>query len=137
MIEKIRTELLDPGYSGMTDQEAADALNAEIEISKEYMLTDVRLAAAIGTGKAVAVIEAFKAQGDPVSLWIIEKLAGTGLDIGNAEAPTFIQPLVTSKVVTQAEADAMLALGKTTTTRAAQIGYSRSVPVSWITEARS
>jgi hypothetical protein len=137
MITKLKEELADAAYTGMTDQQAADALNAEIEVAQEYMLTDIRLAAAIGTVKAVTVIEAFKTQGDAVSLWIVEKLASTGLDIGNAEAPAFVQPLVTAGVVTQAEADQILALGKTTTTRERQIGFNIEVLPIHVTEARS
>jgi len=137
MIEKLKAELATGTYDGLSDQDTADALNAAIEIPQEYMLTDIRLAAAIGTVKAVTVIEAFKAQGDAVSLWIVEKLAGTGLDVGNAEAPAFIQPLVDGGVVTQEEADLILELGKTTTTRAKQIGINHDILTNWVTEARS
>lgn len=136
MITKLKTELANAQYDSMTNQEVADALNAAIEIQQEYMLTDIRLAAIIGTVKAVTIIEAFKTQGDAVSLWIVEKLAGTGLDIGNVEAPAFINPLVTAGVIEQADADAVLALGKTTTTRAKQIGINRNIVAAWITEAR-
>lgn len=136
MIQQLKEEL-QTGYDGMTDAQIADSLNAPIEIPQEYMLTDIRLAAAVGTVKAVTVIEAFKTQADPVSLWVVEKLATTGLDIGNVEAPAFVQPLVTAGVVPQAEADSILALGKTTTTRAKQIGISQTVMDYHVTEARN
>lgn len=136
MIEKLQEELALPAYQGLTDQQAADLLNAEITVSQEYMLTDIRLAAAIGTAKTVAVIEAFKAQGDAVSLWIVEKLAGTGLDVGNPEAPAFVTPLVAGGVITQEEADMVLALGTATTTRAKQIGINKVITEGLVTEAR-
>lgn len=134
MIAKLK-ELL-PEYEGMTDAEVAADLNAEYQAPNEYMLTDVRLAAVIGTVKTVTIIGAFKAQGDPVSLWIVDKLATTGLDVGNPEAPAFIQPLVTAGVVTQAEADGILALGKRTTTKAQELGLGE-VKDYHVTEARN
>jgi len=137
MIAQLKTELATGTYDSMTDAQVADSLNAPIEIPQEYMLTDIRLAAAIGTVKAVTVIQAFKTQADPVSLWIVEKLAGTGLDVGNAEAPAFIQPLVDAGVVTKSEADSILALGKTTTSRAKQIGINQTVMDYHVTEARN
>lgn len=138
MISELKTELLLSDYADLSDQEVADALNAEtIEQSQEYMLTDVRLAALVGTVKAVTVIEAFKAQGDPVSLWIVEKLASTGLDIGNAEAPAFVLPLVDSGVVTQAEAELILDKGKRFISRAQQIGINSTVMDYHVAEARN
>jgi hypothetical protein len=137
MIDKLKTELATGEYDTLTDQQVADALNAEIEVAKEYMLTDVRLAAAVGTITAVTVIEAFKAQSDPVSSWIVEKLMSTGLDIGNVEAPAFVLPLVGASVVTQAQADKILALGKLPTSRARQIGINQPVQAIFVTEARN
>lgn len=137
MISKLKAELASGEYSGMTDQQVADTLNAPKEVSQLYMLTDVRLAATIGTAKTVACIEALKAQGDAVSLWIVDKLATTGLDISNVEAPALVQPLIDGGVITQAEADQVLALGKTTTTQARQIGINDTVMAYHIEEARN
>lgn len=136
MISKLKAELGAGDYDGMSDIDVADSLNAIIDTHQEYMLTDVRLAAAIGTVKAVSVIEAFKTQADAVSLWIVDKLTSTGLDVGNVEAPAIISPLVSADVVTQAEADQILALGKTTTTRAKQLGMPE-VMAYHVTEARN
>jgi len=122
MISKLKSVLQDSVYNGKTNIEVAAMLNAPLTVQKEYMLTDVRLAASIGTVKAVAVVEAFKAQGDSVSLWIVEKMATTGLDIGNPEAPYFVSPLVNAGVITQDEADRVLNMGKQTTSRAEQLG---------------
>lgn len=136
MIKELK-ELLQSGeYDSLSDQEVADALNAEITESCEYMLTDIRLAALIGTVKAVTVIEAFKANGDAVSNWIVEKLATTGLDIGNAEAPYLIQPLVDNGVVTQGEADVVLSMGMIETTKAKQVGINNHVLDVHVAEAR-
>lgn len=138
MISKLKTELATGNYDGMSDQEVADALN-DLKIIEhiEYMLTDIRLAATLGTVKAVAVVSALKANTeDPVSQWIVEKLATTGLDIGNAEAPALVAPLVTAEVVSQAEADKVLALGTRTINRAQQIGIVGQVKAIFVTEAR-
>lgn len=137
MISKLRKELASGAYDALDDQQAADAFNAPIEEPLLYMLTDIRLASELGTVKAVEVIEAYKTQGDAVSLWIVEKLATTGLDIGNPEAVNFTQPMVDAGVITQQQADQVLALGKTTTTRAQQIGIGDTVMPYHITEARN
>lgn len=137
MISKLKAELATGEYTGMTDQQVADTLNASKEVPQLYMLTDVRLAATIGTQKAVGCIEALKAQGDAVSLWVVDKLAATGLDVGNAEAPALVQPLIDGGVITQAEADNVLALGKTTTTQAKQLGINDTVMAYHVQEARN
>ena len=136
MIVKLREEVSYPKYQGMTDAEIVTALETPIEISVEYMLTDVRLAAAIGMAQTVVIVEALKGQGDPLSMWIVEKLATTGLDIGNHEAAVFIATLVGAGAVTQDQADTVLGLGKTTTTRAKQIGINTPIKDVFIEEAR-
>ena len=136
MITKLKKELVSDTYNGMTDASVVERLNAEITVPVEYMLTDVRLAAIIGTVKAVAVLDAFKANLDSVSGWIVDKLMSTGLDIGNSETLAFVAPLVAGGIVTQNEADEILAFGQTTTTRAKQIGFVEPVKLVFVEEAR-
>jgi hypothetical protein len=136
MINKLKSLLETGAYDGMSDAEVADVLNLEVTEQCEYMLTDIRLAALIGTVKTVAVIEAFKASGDAVSLWIVEKLATTGLDIGNVEAPALVQPLITATVITQEDADKVLSMGTFKTTAAKRAGIQTPVLAPMITEAR-
>lgn len=138
MIKQLKTELASGNYDAMSDEDVANSLNTkDIALAKEYMLTDVRLANLIGTVKAVTCIEAFKTQGDPISLWVVDKLMSTGLDIGNVEAPAFINPLVLAGVITQEDAYLVLDLGQEVISRATEIGINGTVMGYHVAEARS
>lgn len=136
MIEQLKEILQGGDYASLSDSEVAEALNAEITEQCEYMLTDIRLAAILGMVKTVSIVETLKSQGDSVSLWIVEKLATTGLDIGMTESVAFVQQLVTAGVLTQDEADTVLAYGQTQTTIAKQAGIGATVLAVHVEEAR-
>ena len=137
MITKLKTELALPAYDGMTDQQALELLNAEFEVRQEYMLTETRLYNIIGLSVGAPLMRYFKDATDAVSEAIYRKLTTTGLDISNPETVGVVDMLVVGELITQGNADKVLAYGKTTTTRLKQIGVTRTINLDWIEGARA
>jgi hypothetical protein len=130
----LRTELALPAYTGLTDAQAADELNAPLAIRQRVPLGTLQ-ATAMESGVYTQLLVAVGTPETPIQL---KALCQTVLnlvdarfddvDLDNAQSRTIWTALQTAGVITTAQATAILALGDTTTTRAAQLGLEHVEP---------
>lgn len=145
----LQTELALPAYAGLTDAQAAAALNAPLvtgmqpvplALLKLPLYTDatpcamLRLAAAAGTpdttlaGAQLAAMQANAYLNDPHEQTI---------DLSNATVQAGLALLVQAGVFTQAQVTAAMALAQVTTTRGRQLGYRAAITAAMVTAARN
>jgi hypothetical protein len=140
----LAAELADPDYSGLTNQQALEALlapipiriNPEVKALRRYLITTGKIGlmkiAAEGTDSAAAVCRtAFEA----LAPGGFETLEYTSPDV-YAALTAMLDVVVAAGLLSQADKTAILALGDSTTTRAAQIGWPQ-ITVYDVAHARS
>jgi hypothetical protein len=129
LADELTTDPEERGYSTMTAAQAAADLNEPRYVETFERFISMRtLAGALGVAKALQIVEAIRSQNTPESLWIADQLetvqAESGLDISHPENTAYVNALIAGGIVTQAQADQILDLGRRYQSRAQQIGYS-------------
>jgi hypothetical protein len=140
----LAAELALASYDGLTNQQALDALlapipiriNPEVKALRRYLITTGKIGlmkiAAEGTDSAAVVcrtaLEALAPGG-------FETLEYTSPDV-YASLTAMLDVVVAANLLSQADKTAILALGDSTTTRAAQIGWPL-VTIHDVAHARS
>lgn len=128
---KLKDELVnDPlarGYSGMTDQEAADSLNTPDRIvTCECRATIRSLMADLGPTEADDIITALEAAAtnNNITARALKLLspAEGGIDLGHASTRAQIDGLVTAGVLTSVQGTALKGLAEKTVSRAEELG---------------
>jgi len=149
---KLRTELLsDPlgvGYSGMSDQECANSLNAQTR-SKTVAISSAELLAWSGAGATETIKSRYEriedAAADHVSLAVkgackaaiklIER-DSTMLDLSLADREAMVDALVAGSVLTADEKAELVALGTESISRAQELGIGKVLP-GYVMKARA
>lgn len=118
----LKLELSDPAYSGMTDSEAADALNADDATLLTERLVSYRtiLNECDGAGEILDKLETASAA-IPDLKWAMVGITADGIDIGNAKTRGMVDQLVVGAVITQVEGDALKAMA-TSQSKAQSLG---------------
>jgi hypothetical protein len=115
----------------MTAEQAATDLNEpRYLIVKEAWLNERTLFALFGATRATEIMDGLQAAPDSLSQRVYGMLmdrGSGGIDVGHENTRATIGSFVSSGLVTQAEADQILALAETYQSRAKQIGYSQGV----------
>ena len=144
-MSKLRDELLnDPltiGYAAMTDQAAADSLNAKktvyidvpIGTLESYLFKEGLYSAIVAKSKEAASNE------QAVCLSLIQAVDSnmTQIDVNHSVFQSGLDILVSAAMLTQAQADAVTALSNKQTTRAQEIGAKIPVRAGYVTTARA
>jgi len=130
-LKKLADELsVDPevrGYAGMSAQQAVDDINEpRYLVLREAWLNERTLFALFGATRATEIMDGLQAAPDSLSQRVYGMLmdrGSGGIDVGHAQTRGMVGSFVSSGLVTQAEADQILALAETYQDRAQQIGY--------------
>jgi hypothetical protein len=135
--DDLKTELAKPAYEALTDQEAADALNAETivvrqlvplwQIEKHAIENGYRLAIEAAAAKWVAEPSADQQAANQVygaakiALSYLANSRFENLDFDLDSTKAMLAALVAGGIVTQANADALDAMANGTTSRREQL----------------
>ena len=143
---KLRAELNDDplgrGYSGMTDEQAADDLQSEYrsDLKPVPMSSVLRWAA---RHDALDKLDGASASGVPeqrsvarAATVMINSPHVESFDVHDAELAAMLDALVTAGIFTLDERDDLVALGTTPTSRAAELGLGR-VKAGYVGKARA
>lgn len=130
---ELTTDPLSRDYSGMSDTAAASSLNtANRVVRQQYMMTRRQLHVSFGFIRGVQILETLKAigQSQDASAPLVREVVAmlyddVGLDIGHPDAETLLAGWVAAGIVTQAEADTLLALGRATVSRGEELGLGK------------
>jgi hypothetical protein len=109
---------------------ATDLNEPRYLIVKEAWLNERTLFALFGATRATEIMDGLQASTDSLSQRVYGMLmdrGSGGIDVGHENTRATIGSFVSSGLVTQAEADQILALAETYQSRAKQIGYSQGV----------
>jgi len=134
--QTLATELADAAYTGLSDEAAADALNA-IDATKfgERMVTYRAILAEVdGAGDVLDAIEAAGATNADVK-WAMIGIKADGIDIGHPKTMAMVDALVAGSVLTQAQGDALKGMAPNIS-RATELGLG-TVKVGDVQFARS
>lgn len=107
--QTLAVELAKPAYSGLTDQEAADALNAATETTVVSRFGSLRTLAALLTAEEYATVRGTLDAAAAQSVVVADMLAmlklpgddqgnGGGIDLGNAAVRAMLDQLCTPTV---------------------------------------
>lgn len=143
---KLRAELDDDplgrGYSGMTDEQAADDLQSEYrsDLNPVPMSSVLRWAA---RHDALDKLDGASASGVPeqrsvarAATVMINSPHVESFDVHDAELAAMLESLVTAGVFTSGQRDDLVALGTTPTSRSAELGLGRVKP-GYVRKARA
>ena len=132
----LKAELDKPEYAGLDDQQAADALNAEVKVrfAQKVPIGWIQQAA-LALGKLSAIQNA--AGTDPPNpyavvaawLWTSSRTDFPPVNMQDAQFQAMLGGLVSTGLITAGDQDAILDLSAVTTTKAKQIA-GWGVPVS-------
>jgi len=134
---KLKVVLQEPTYSGLSDADAAIALNAvDQSVTFENHVTAAKLMAELGGVAGAAILEKLEgvAATVPAVKWAMKFMERDGIDVGHAETRAMLDSLV--GVLTQVEADAVKALGEKVVSRAEQEGFG-NVSAQMVGNART
>lgn len=129
LIPELRDDPTAVGYSGMTDTEAADSLNAETIATRSLVpLWEVKKAC-VEEGVWLAIQQAAESHSNAqvqaaanAAVAYIDDRRFENLDMGLASTQAMIGALVSGEVITQANQATLDALADGVTSRAAQLG---------------
>lgn len=121
-IDALRDEIIKPAYSGLTDQQVADAVNAKAVAVRRPVPTWAVRQAAIEGGFWAAIVEARDSSVDAVRRLAVNVLAWIDDQSGTVQTVDMDRPsviamraaLVSAGICTQAQADALNALADAT-----------------------
>ena len=142
LADELTNDPLGRGYSGMSDEEAANDLMSEYRTlySPITMGNIIRWAARYD---AIYSLETAVTSGDAdkrrlarAALAMIESPQVDTLDIGDVEISGMFDELVTLGVFTSAEQDDLVAFGTSTISRATEVGLGRVKP-GYVGKARA
>ena len=123
---KLKAILQEPAYSGLSDADAATALNvADQTVTFENHVTGRDLMAEVGAVLGAGILEKLEAAAasSPPIKWAMKDIdGGDGINVGHAETRAMLDSLV-GTVLAQAEVDAVKALGEKVVSRALQEGF--------------
>lgn len=124
------------GYANMTDDEVAESLNNSF--TENVLVPSDKV---IEWATKYRLLKRLEDAGMKDSIQYQEcQLVFTGnlqmVDITNPGAQAMIQDLIKSNILTQDEANELLAMGQRETTRAKQLGYNRSIVPAWVKACR-
>ena len=127
LADEMTTDPEGRGYSTMTAAQAAADLNEpRYLVLKEAWINERTLFALFGATRATEIMDGLQASTDSLSQRVYGMLmdrGSGGIDVGHAQTRGMVGSFVSSGLVTQAEADQILALAETYQSRAQQIGY--------------
>lgn len=140
LADELTTDPEERGYSTMTAAQAAADLNEQrYLVLKEAWLNERTLFAIFGAPRAAEIMDGLLAVPDSMIQRVYSMLmdrGSGGIDVGHAQSRGMIGSFVSSGLITQAEADQILALAEDYQSRAQQIGYSNEIPATWIETIR-
>lgn len=108
----LKLELADPAYSGMTDAESADALNANDPTLLVERLVSYRSILNECTEGGV-ILDALDALTIPDVKWAMVGIKADGIDISSPKTQGMIDQLVAGTVLTAAQGDELKAMAPT------------------------
>jgi len=122
---KLKAVLQEPAYVTLTDANAATALNvADLTVTFENHINAKGLMAELGGVIGATILDKLEtvAVNSPPVKWVMKSIdGGDGVDVGHAETRAMLDSLV--GVLTQAEVDAVKALGEKTVSRSEDEGF--------------
>jgi hypothetical protein len=128
LADELATDPESRGYASMTAEQAATDLNEpRYLIVKEAWLNERTLFALFGATRATEIMDGLQAAPDSLSQRVYGMLmdrGSGGIDVGHAQTRGMVGSFVLSGLITQTEADQILALAEDYQSRAQQIGYS-------------
>ena len=125
---EISNDPLSRGYASMTDQEVADDLNTAYRTKPDHSHKFLRDVAAATTDfdTLLPKLEAVTTPSVVEALVAMRTYAESGgLDFAHAKTIAMLNQLATSGVITTAERDELLSLGKQPATRAEELGLPK------------
>jgi hypothetical protein len=140
LADELATDPESRGYASMTAEQAATDLNEpRYLIVKEAWLNERTLFALFGATRATEIMDGLQASTDSLSQRVYGMLmdrGSGGIDVGHAQTRGMVGSFVLSGLITQAEANQILALAETYQSRAKQIGYSQGVTEQMVLRVR-
>ena len=143
MNSSLQTELTLPAYTGLSDADAAAALNAPISGGRQLVPLWIAQQWFMAEGlwpalKAAALTPT--AASFPVASVVYDMIAGgkfQNVDFDNPLVQPMLDGLVTAALLTADQRAALDTLANVITTRAAQLGFRKPITAGMVTAARS